>query len=273
MTGKGTIRYTYDASGSKMTKVTTDDVSGKATTTLYLGGFQYQRQSDAANPDGGVDTLQFAGHEEGRARWAFHKYLNGQSSYGWEYDFYEKDHLGNTRVLLTQQKDTAHYLATMEAAYRNTEKALFFGLDTSVRSRVAVGYPDDESITSPNDSVTVLNGSGIKQGPAIIQKVMSGDTVDLSVRYFYTNAGSMEQAPLSPDDLLGGLAGGLFGITGGTHGAISDLTNGVTSPLVGALNSWVNDPHIPAAQDKPKAYLNWNPAGPVPVCRRHGRNP
>ena len=240
-----------------MTKVTTDDVSGVATTTLYLDGFQYQRQSAAANPDGGVDSLQFAGHEEGRARWAFHKYLNGQSSYGWEYDFFEKDHLGNTRVLLTQQKDTAHYLATMEAAYRNTEKALFFGLDTSVVLRAPTGYPNDVSITNPNDSVTVLNGSGIKQGPAIILKVMSGDTVDLSVRYFYNNAGSTIQAPLSPTDLLGGLAGGLFSITGGTHGAISDLTNGTTSPLVGALNSWVNDPHIPAAADKPKAYLNW----------------
>ena len=154
VTGKGTIRYTYDASGSKMTKVTTDDVSGVATTTLYLDGFQYQRQSPASNPDGGIDSLQFAGHEEGRARWAFHKYLNGQTSYGWEYDFYERDHLGNTRVLLTQQKDTAHYLATMEAAYRNTEKALFFGLDTSVVNRGSTGYPDDQSITSPNDSIT-----------------------------------------------------------------------------------------------------------------------
>jgi len=256
VTGKGTIRYTYDASGSKMAKVTTDDVSGVATTTLYLDGFQYQRQSAAANPDGGIDTLQFTGHEEGRARWAFHKYLNGQTAYGWEYDFFEKDHLGNTRVLLTQQKDSAHYLATMEAAYRNTEKALFFGLDTSVVARATAGYPNDVSITNPNDSVTVLNGSGIKQGPAIILKVMSGDTVDLSVRYFYNDASSTIQAPLSPSDLIGGLAGGLFSITGGTHGAISDLTSG-TSPLAGALNSWVNDPHIPAVAGKPKAYLNW----------------
>jgi len=235
VTGKGTIRYTYDALGNKMQKVTTDDVSGKATTTLYLDGFQYQRQSAATNRDGGIDTLKFAGHEEGRARWAFHKYLNGQSSYGWEYDFYERDHLGNTRVLLTQQKDTAHYLATMEAAYRTTEKALFFGLDTSLVNRATVGYPNDVTITNPNDIVTVLNGSGIKQGPAIILKVMSGDTVDLSVRYFYNDAGSTIQAPLSPDDLLGGLAGGLFSITGGTHGVISDLTNPTTGPLAGAL--------------------------------------
>jgi RHS repeat-associated protein len=65
------------------------------------------------------------------------------------------------------------------------------------------------------------------------------------------------QAPLSPSDLLGGLAGGLFSITGGTHGAIADMTNPTTGPLAGALNSWVNDPAIPAAPDRPKAYLNW----------------
>jgi RHS repeat-associated protein len=71
------------------------------------------------------------------------------------------------------------------------------------------------------------------------------------------NAGSMVQAPLSPSDLLGGLAGGLFSITGGAHGAIADMTNPTTGPLAGALNSWVNDPAIPAAPDRPKAYLNW----------------
>src|SRR5579859_5080262 len=119
-------------------------------------------------------------HEEGRARWAFHKYTSGSTAYGWEYDFMEKDHLGNTRVLLTQEKDTAQYLATMEAAYRNTEAALFYDLtNTSYPRASAPGYPVDYSVTNPNDSVAKVNGSGQKVGPGIILKVMSGDKVDV----------------------------------------------------------------------------------------------
>jgi hypothetical protein len=107
VTGKGTITYTYDAAGTKLKKTTVE--GAKTTTTLYISGFVYQN-----------DTLQFIGHEEGRARWAFHKYLNGSTAYGFEYDYFLKDHLGNTRMVLTQQKDTAQYMATMEAAYRNS---------------------------------------------------------------------------------------------------------------------------------------------------------
>ena len=255
--GKGTIRYTYDATGNKLQKVTLDDLSGLATTTLYTAGFQYQRQSPISNTGAGVDTLQFAGHEEGRARWAYHKYLGGQTGYGWEYDFYEKDHLGNTRVLLTQEKDTAHYVATMEAANRSTETALFFALDTSIVSRASVGYPNDTTMGAPNDSVTVLNGSGIKQGPAIILKVMSGDKVDLSVRYYYNSAGVTNSGSISPTDVLGSLAGGIFSIAGASHGALTDLSNPNTSPLIGALNGFINDPSVPDDQSKPKAYLNY----------------
>jgi len=257
VTGKGTIGYIYNAAGEKLKKVTTDNLSGQVTTTLYLDVFQYQRQSPVATPDGGDDVLLSAGHEDGRARWAFHKDANGQTYYGWEYDFFEKDHLGNTRVILTQEQSAAHYLATMESQFRTTEKALFFGLDTSLVDRASVGYPNDVSVTNPNNTVTVLNGSGIKQGPALILKVMSGDKVDMSTQYYYNDAGGNHAGTLQASDVLASLAGGLFNITTGTHGAYSALSNTSTSPLLTTLGSFMSDPSIPADPNKPKAYLNY----------------
>src|SRR5439155_15183920 len=125
------------------------------------------------------------GTEEGRVRWAFHKYLNGTTGYGFEYDYFLKDHLGNTRMVLTQQKDTAQYMATMEAAYRSTENQLFYNIPPSNYSRAAVsGYPTDNT-TNPNVSLMRLNGSGQKIGASIVLKVMSGDVVDVAVKAYY----------------------------------------------------------------------------------------
>ncbi|MGH2647227.1 MAG: DUF6443 domain-containing protein, partial [Ginsengibacter sp.] len=145
--------------------------------TLYMGGIVYQN-----------DTLQFISHEEGRARWAFHKYTTGTTGYGFEYDYFLKDHLGNTRMVLTQEKDTAKYIATMEAAYRTTENQLFYNIPQSSYPRASVaGYPTDNT-TSPNDSLAKVNGSGQKIGPSIILMVMSGDVVDIASKsYWITN--------------------------------------------------------------------------------------
>jgi len=158
--GKGTISYTYDASGSKLKKTTVDNTvnPAKTTFTTYIGGIQYQN-----------DSLQFIGHEEGRARWALHNYTTGASGYGWEYDFFEKDHLGNTRVVLTHEKDTAQYMATMESAYRAKETALFYNIDSTSYPTASVpgGFPDDGPPT-PNDSVARVSGSvgSHKNGPS-----------------------------------------------------------------------------------------------------------
>ena len=55
ITGKGTIKYIYDAAGNKLKKVTRDSTVSpvKITTTLYLSGNYVN------------DTLQFISHEEG----------------------------------------------------------------------------------------------------------------------------------------------------------------------------------------------------------------
>lgn len=244
MNGKGTIQYWYDAAGNKLQKQVVDATATpqKTTTTLYIGGMVYQN-----------DTMQFIGHEEGRARWAFHKYVNGTTAYKWEYDFFEKDHLGNTRVVLSQQKDTAQYVATMEAAYRNTENQLFYNLSGYPRAAVS-GYPADYTYTNPNDSVARVNGNGPKVGPGIVLKVMSGDKVDISTQFYYNGTGT-NSGNLTSNDLLNSLASGLVSLTGGAHGSYSDLTGG-SSPLPGALTSFISANNT-AQTGKPQAFLNW----------------
>jgi len=255
--GKGSIFYQYDAAGGKLQKQTIDSAAGIATTTLYLDGFQYQRRTSLTNTTGGTDTLQFLGHEEGRARWAFHKHLAGDSAYSWEYDFYEKDHLGDTRVLLSQEKDTAQYVATMEARYRATEDALFYGIDSTSFARSAVmGYPDDLTVTNPNDSVARVNGNGPKVGPAIILKVMAGDKVDMGVQYYYNSMTNNNGPALQPKDLLNSLASGLAMLSAPAHGALSTLSDKSSSPLLAALTSSV-DSQDASGSGKPQAYLNW----------------
>ena len=242
VTGKGTITYTYDAAGTKLKKTTVE--GAKTTTTLYISNFVYQN-----------DTLQFIGHEEGRARWAFHKYLNGTTAYKFEYDYFLKDHLGNTRMVLTQQKDTAQYMATMEAAYRNTENQLFYNLQQSNHSRASVsGYPTDPT-TTPNDSLMRLNGSGQKIGAAIILKVMSGDVVDVAVKAYYTTqTGTGTNSSVT--NVLSSFANGIVNVAGGAKGGLTDLNNTTTSPLFSAINSFATA-NNPTIASKPRAYLNW----------------
>jgi RHS repeat-associated protein len=256
MNGKGNILYTYDAGGGKIKKVTLDSTNSRSTTTLYLDGFVYQQTSAIGTPGQGVDTLQFMGHEEGRARWAFHKYLNTVNPvYGWEYDFFEKDHLGNTRVLLSQEKDTALYGATMEAANRNTENALFYNIPaTSYPRASAPGYPAPTGGVI-NDSVIRVNGSGQKVGPAIILKVMSGDKVDIGVNYFYNSSGATNGQSVAVTDIINSLANGIVSAVGPSHGSAALLSGG-TSPLQGALSSYLTS-NNPTTSGKPNAYLNW----------------
>jgi RHS repeat-associated protein len=185
-----------------------------------------------------------------------HKYTNGTSSYGFEYDYFLKDHLGNIRMVLTQEKDTAKYMATMESAYRSTENQLFYNIPQSSYPRSGVaGYPTDNT-TVPNDSLARVNGSGQKTGPSILLKVMSGDVIDLAVKSFYKSGGTVQSPNSIFSDVLSSLASGIVTATSASHGVVTDLTNPVSSPIYSALNNFLpsNDPNTTT---KPKAYLNW----------------
>ena len=260
MKGKGNIFYTYDAAGNKLQKQVIDSVAGFATTTTYLiDDFQYQRRAPISNPSSGTDTLQFLGHEEGRTRWAFLRHLAGDTAYGWEYDFMERDHLGNTRILLTQERDTTQYEATMEPQFRTTENALFYNIDSTGYAASAVphgGFPTEPAGPTPNDSVAMVDGAGHKIGPAILLKVMSGDSIVIGCYGYYASGGTVSTPNSSLPSLLNSLASGLFALTAGTHGTTAIMTNPSSGPVYSSAGTFLSsrDTNTTVA---PKGYLNW----------------
>jgi len=250
ITGKGLIKYQYDATGGKLKKIVTDNTvtPAKVTTTDYIGGFVYQN-----------DTLQFLGHEEGRVRAVF---ATGQPL-AFKYDYFVKDHLGNTRMVLTEQTDFSMYAATMETAAAPTETALFSNIDDS-RAAKPTGYPADESAGS-NASVaklTAANG-GKKIGPSIVLRVMAGDTIQLSAKAFYKSGGPKDQQPAAStaENMLADLVQAFNGSSSpdGAHGvAASDNVTPFNSSFYN--NDYQRLKERDADQpnvDRPKAYLNF----------------
>jgi len=178
--GKGTIRYSYDATGYKHRKTGRDESGStvKEIVTDYIGGMVYQQ-----------DSLQQINHEEGRIRMI---YTAGQPVQ-YTYDYFVKDHLGNVRMVLTEQTQQNVYLASMETANAATENALFSNIDNT-RSDKPVGYPSDESAgnNSAVAKLTALNG-GKKIGPSLVLRVMAGDTVQIGAKAFYKSTYSQKK--------------------------------------------------------------------------------
>jgi RHS repeat-associated protein len=246
--GKGSIQYTYDANGNKLQKITTDNTvtPAKITTTLYLFG-TYEN-----------DVLQFLPQEEGRIR--FVKTNNTCTTPlpdRFVYDYFIKDHLGNVRVVLTEEQQSDCFPpASMETAQSTTEEALYSNINSTrfARSSIA-GYPSTDTYTNPNDYVAKINGGGNKIGPAKVLKVMAGDKFNVRVSSWYKTYGATPGTPVNPlTDLLNALTNNIGSITS-THGGVTstELSNsGVLSP--GATSFLNNQPNNTG---KPKAYVNW----------------
>ncbi|WP_436488155.1 DUF6443 domain-containing protein [Chitinophaga sp. ARDCPP14] len=250
ITSKGIIKYQYDATGNKLRKIVIDNTltPAKTTTTDYINGFVYQN-----------DTLQFLSHEEGRVRTVFQ---SGQLP-AFKYDYFVKDHLGNIRMVLTEQSDFSMYAATMETSAAATETALFSNIDNT-RSAKPAGYPSDES-AGTNASVSKLTATsgGKKIGPSLVLKVMAGDTIQIGAKAFYKSTGPQDKnnSPAPAESMLADLVQ----VFGGA--ASSDATHGVASsqqatPFNSSFynNDYQNlkekEPDQPNT-DRPKAYLNF----------------
>ncbi|UYQ94805.1 RHS repeat-associated core domain-containing protein [Chitinophaga horti] len=243
ISGKGTISYLYDASGVKHRKTVVDQTSSphKTKVTDYLSGAVYEN-----------DTLQFLAHEEGRLRPQDGSYI---------YDYFVKDHLGNVRMVLTEERTTQRYMASMETQRSAVENSLFSNIDAT-RAAKPVGYPQDGT---SNSHVAKLNGKHKDKriGPSLVLKVMPGDTVAIGARAFYKSVGNSAPKNAAPAaDMAAALVQAFGGkVATDNHASAGSETN--QTPFGGNLtNSQYqrlkdrdngNQPSLL----RPKAYVNF----------------
>jgi RHS repeat-associated protein len=196
------------------------------------------------------NVLQHFVHEEGRIR-------DKKTSQGvheeFVYDYFIKDHLGNTRAVVTDEIRKENYIrASMETAQASAEEQVYYNV-ANTRSDLPAGYPADNT-TNPNQKAAKLNGNGNKMGPGIMLKVMSGDAFDFKVSSWYRLNGTTPGLPVNPaTELLTALAN-TASAAGGGHTPVPELLSS------NSLNTAVND--FLSAQEytqttKPKAYLNY----------------
>ncbi|MCF6407314.1 hypothetical protein L3C95_30750 [Chitinophaga filiformis] len=249
ITGKGTITYQYDATGNKLSKTVLDNTgsSSRTTVTDYAGAFVYKQ-----------DSLELISHEEGRIRPI---YKSGQPVQ-YAYDYFEKDHLGNVRTVLTDQTDLTMYAATMETEVAAQEVALFSNVEET-RTEKPSGYPEDQT-TEENKFVAKLNAKtgGKKIGPSLVLRVMAGDTVQISARAFYKSQGPTDNNSKAPvEDMVAGLVQAFGGTaTGnGSHASEAIANNTPFNAEFYNINyQRLKEKNNDNGQsNRPKAYLNF----------------
>ncbi len=260
---KGSIQYIYDATGSKLRKVVTENnaivmhngnsyTSNIITITSYIEGSVYENKTyghDSLASLNYADKLLFIGIEAGRIRF---KQLDST----FHFDYMLTDHLGNVRMVLTEEEQVDNYpVASMETGNAAVENIFYVNIEET-RADKPAGYPAD-TYTSPNDKVARLRAeSGShKMGPNITLKVMAGDKVNLRANSWYKTGGISPDPAVNPlVDLVTTLAGGLTGITSKTGVVgLSELNS--SGILNTQASAFLDDRNY--TNTRPKAYLNW----------------
>jgi RHS repeat-associated protein len=232
---KGSIEYVYDASGNKIKK-TVHETGKPDKTTLYLFGVYED------------DVLQFLPMDDGRIRPV--RDGNGVIA-SFTYDYFLKDHLGNVRMVLTEEQKMDPYQAGMEDAARSYEVALFGDKVNSTATDKPAGFDGCDE----NKKVSVLNGTLAENriGPGVILKVMAGDKITARTNAWYqpSNVDNSTQSGLVGivENLLAQLVPGVSAAKGVAGGQITN------NMLRSGMENFLGTQNLPSGL--PKAYLNW----------------
>lgn len=233
--GTSEVDYTYDATGRKLSK------TSNGVTHYYANGIEYDN-----------DKFLFITTQEGRVRPT--NLLDGNTTqYVW--DYFIKDHLGNVRVILTDEHKRVLNTASMEERFSTTEESQFYNISTT-RTPRPWKMPTD-SIINPNSKTSLVNESQ-PLGFAKVLPLMKGDTVSLRTQYYFD---SEFKADVNNgfDDILGELLDVL------SSGAISNPQTAEYESILDNVKSDVNLTDFLTAltadsgeeTNIPKAYLTW----------------
>ncbi|PVD50041.1 hypothetical protein DC498_22235 [Terrimonas sp.] len=297
-TAKGTIAYLHDYAGNKLQKTTTESgvtvqlggtgyTSTVTTTTKYMTGYVYESKSydnAALSSLNYSDKLLFIQHEEGRAR----VFTLPSGTQTWAYDYNIKDHLGNVRMVITDEfKQDIYPAATLEGnintnSYPNAvfKEQHYYAIDTTkiadttdATGITAYANNNGTPVNNNDYSNTTANSAKLYKlkatategvtGLGITLKVMAGDRIDIFGKsyYFTSNTGGTSANKALPvldilTGLLGGPTGGAAaaahgGITPSQLNGISDVTSGITTLLGNQTTDAAGAPTVP------KAYINY----------------
>ena len=298
--GKGSITYTYDAAGNKLQKKVVETghtlqynngnyVVDVTSTTHYMGGFVYESKSFSNHAQaatfnsalGYSNKLQFFGHAEGRVRVGYTPATTPaqEQPQNLHFDYFIKDHLGNVRMVLTDEQRQDIYPATTfedanciatEQQYYAINNDLVVASPPALSSPTNQNYQNNNGIPNPGHAnptgvsakMYKLNGnvaSG-KLGLGITLKVMAGDVINVFGKSFYINQSGSAPAynGLPILDLLNGFlntAGAAM--AGSPHGPVTSTA--INTPLgTASINSMISQQNSQNTADplKPRAFIN-----------------
>lgn len=250
VTGKGTVKYVYDALGNKIQKKIVDNVVQTQSVIDYIGSFTYKN-----------NILQHFTTDEGRCRPYFYP---GQSSYGYTeptsisytYDYFIKDHLGNVRQTISTETKIRKYLAEHELASANIEQFVFDNIELVRDSKPGSTNPVDMMAAE-----LIAEDPNKRVGTSILLKVMPGDQFQISADSYYESEGENTDF-ISTEDMFASL---LTTLTGGvTFGGVpvADIpehsriiTKTVGNPNLASLYEALETTN--ESPNAPKAYLNY----------------
>ncbi|MCX6319299.1 MAG: DUF6443 domain-containing protein [Bacteroidetes bacterium] len=269
--GKSIIDFTYDADGIKLAKKVTNTSTGTWKTTWYMGGFIYEETGT-----GGLKLTMIL-HEEGRIRIVqpssnprisqsgYFDLVNSSDLNKGIFDFFIKDNLENTRMIVTEEMHSEFHNATMEDAMAGYEERMFGQVDANGNpipgsNELLLSRADKSEANGWNantsQKISKLSQYGRKIGPNMVLKVMAGDNIAAKTDYYYTGS------PSNPggSNILNNVVSSLLNVlttgapTGGLHGSATNIANNITANP-GDLGTFLNNQNN-TSSTTPQAYMN-----------------